>query len=503
MSLARRIEEVVARVPDKVALRTEDRELTFAELDELASRAAGGLRALGVGPGDRVAIMAGSHPEFVASVVGTWKLGAIVVAVNAQLGPEEVLYQLRSSGARVVLADPGRSREVIDEVAASAPDLAHVVSIGEPSGEPVRAVDLDPGADATIFYTSGTTGLPKGATHTHRALLVQLDMVREHYRVTEDDVFLSVLPIYLLSILILGPLSSLLAGSTCRLLSKYDPSTFATFVREDRTTMIGASIPMMFSDLLDLPPEEAERVDLSSIRVASCGGSPMPPEIRKAFEERYDFRFIHAYGGTEGPAMVSTDPFDRPRKFDSVGVPMAHIKVTIVDDQDRDVPVGEIGEICTGPYEEGPYAGLYEPIRCYWGMPEESEEALRGGRLHWGDIGYFDEDGFLYLVDRKKDMIIRGGMNVYPKELEALLYEDDRIAECAVVGAMHPRYGEIPFAFVRPAPGAELTEDDVKAIVNERTARFKHLEGVRFVEEFPRNALGKILKRELRSGLEL
>ena len=157
----------------------------------------------------------------------------------------------------------------------------------------------------------------------------------------------------------------------------------------------------------------------------------MPPEIRRAFEERYGFRFLHAYGGTEGPAVVSTDPLDRERKFDSVGLPLPHILVTVEDDAGRRLAAGEVGEICTASMTEGPFAGWYEPMRAYWGMPGETAEALRGGRLHWGDLGYLDEDGFIYLVDRKKDMIIRGGMNVYPKELEKLLYADARIAECA------------------------------------------------------------------------
>lgn len=501
MSLAERIEAVAKRLPDKVAFRTESDDVTFAEFDDRASRIAGALLQLGVAPGDRVALMAGSNPEFVASLVATWKVGAVFVAINAQLGPEEVLYQLQNSEPKVVLADPGRCREVIDAVASQVSSIQHVATAGDLRGDPARALAVDPGSDATIFYTSGTTGVPKGATHTHRALTVQLDMVRDRFAMTSDDVFLSVLPIYLLSILVLGPLTALTLGSTCRVMTKYDAAEFARHVRQDRTTIIGASIPMMFADLLALPAEVADGVDLSSIRVANCGGSPMPPEIRKGFEERYGFRFIHAYGGTEGPVMVSTDPVDRPRKFDSVGVPYPHIKVTIVDDEDQELPTGSVGEICTSAYETGPYAGMYEPIRCYWGMPDQTATALRGGRLHWGDIGYLDEDGYLFLVDRKTDMIIRGGMNVYPKEIEGLLYEDSRIAECAVVSADHQRYGEVPFAFVRPAPGVTISEDEVKSLVNSRAARFKHLEGVMLVEDFPRNALGKILKRDLRDQL--
>jgi len=325
--------------------------------------------------------------------------------------------------------------------------------------------------------------------------------VARRYAVAEDDVMCSVLPIYLLSILVLGPLLSVHVGATCRLMARYEPLGFARHVKADRTTVVGATIPMMFTDLYHLPAAEAAEVDLSSVRVASCGGSPMPPEIRRAFEARFDFRFVHAYGGTEGPAVVSTDPLDAERRFESVGVPLEHIAVTIEDDAGSALAPGEVGEICTSARADGPFAGWYEPLRTYWNLPAETAAALRGGRLHWGDLGYLDEDGFIYLVDRKKDMIIRGGMNVYPKELEKLLYDDPRVAECAVVGAGHARYGEVPWAFVRVAPGTDLAEEEVRALVAAHAARFKHLEGVTFVDEFPRNALGKILKRELRQGL--
>jgi long-chain acyl-CoA synthetase len=502
MNIAKRIEEVAAEKLEKTAFIAGERRVSFREFDAMASRVAGGLRSAGVAEGDRVAVMAGSHPEFVAAMVGAWKAGAIFVALNAQLAPEEVRYQLSNCEPRVVIADPGRSHEIVASAAREIGSVERVALMGEVSGDPFAAVGLPDSSDATIFYTSGTTGVPKGATHTHRALLVQVEQVCERYGVTSEDQFLSTLPIYLLSISTCGPLSSLLSGATCRLMSRYDPVDFAAAVRKDRTTVIASSVPLMYADLLELPPEDAEKVDLSTVRVATCGGSPMAPEVRRAFEERYGFRFVHAYGGTEGPGIVSTDPMDgRERKFDSVGVPLPHIKVTIKDEDGNQVPTGELGEICTSAYQEGPYAGYYEPVNRYWGMPDETERAVRGGELHWGDLGRLDEDGYLYMVDRKKDMIIRGGMNVYPKELERLLYEDDRIAECAVVGAPHDRYGEVPVAFVRLTENGEATEEEVVSLVNDRTAKFKHLQEVIFVEDFPRNALGKVLKRDLRAGI--
>ncbi|MFV0316675.1 MAG: class I adenylate-forming enzyme family protein, partial [Microthrixaceae bacterium] len=224
MTVARLIEGIAERLGDKVAFLTEDDDvsMTFSEVDARASSIAGGLRELGVQQGDRVALMAGSTPEFVATVIGTWKLGAILVALNAQLGPEEILYQLDNSAPRVVVTDPGRSHEVVAEVLARASSEPRHVSTGQLEGEPQRALDLPGSTDATIFYTSGTTGVPKGATHTHNSLTVQIDAVRDWFGVTEDDVFMSVLPIYLLSILVLGPMSSLLAGATCRLMPKYE-----------------------------------------------------------------------------------------------------------------------------------------------------------------------------------------------------------------------------------------------------------------------------------------
>jgi acyl-CoA synthetase (AMP-forming)/AMP-acid ligase II len=438
----------------------------------------------------------------VAAFFGIWKLGGIAVSLNAQLGPAEVRQQLHNSGARVALCDPGRSLETVEAAAAEGtPELEHVLPLTGPQAEPVHGAGLAADGLATIFYTSGTTGVPKGAAHTHRSLATQVDVLVDRYGYGEDDVFVSVLPISLLSILLLGPITSISVGATCRLLARYEPWAFAQAVKADRATAIGAAVPLMFSDLLDLPPERAEQVDLSTLRIACCGGAPMPPDVRRAFEERFDFRFIHAYGGTEGPAMVTADPLDRERKFDSVGIPLRHVRISIEDDDGNERGPGEVGEICISARDDGPFAGRYEPMACYWGMPEETEQTLRGGKLRLGDIGYLDEDGFLYLVDRKKDMIIRGGMNVYPKELEAILHEDPRVGECAVIGAPHRRYGEIPYAFVRPAAGAELSEGDVLAIVNAHVAGYKRLAGARVVDEFPRNALGKIVKRELRDRL--
>ncbi len=328
-------------------------------------------------------------------------------------------------------------------------------------------------------------------------------MVAQHYSITGEEQFLSVLPLYLLSIFILGPLLSIRTGNTCRLMARYDPARFAEHVRSDGTTMMGASIPMMFADLLDLPEDEAAKVDLSTIRIAGCGGSPMPPEIRREFEERYDFRFVHAYGGTRGRRssrpIRSTPTASSTRSASRFRTSRSRLRTTRATSCRR----ARSARSAPSPTPPGRTRDVYEPLSRYWGMEEQTEENLVDGRkLRWGDLGYLDDDGFLYIVDRKKDMIIRGGMNVYPKELESLLYDDERIAECAVVGAPHPRYGEVPVVYVRRADGDAITEDEVLSLVNDHTAKFKHLQDVTFVDDFPRNALGKILKRELRADMK-
>jgi long-chain acyl-CoA synthetase len=495
-----RLERLSGERPDDVVFADDEGDTTFAQLDRLASRVAGLLFDMGVEPGDRVAIMAGSHTRYVGGVYGIWKAGAILVLLNAQLGPAELRYQLEQSGTTVVLSDAGEMETTVRRALEGVPRSVPIRTLGVHLGRERAAIAVAPDADASISYTSGTTGVPKGAVHTHRSLAVQVHMARLRYSISSTDRVLSLLPVYLLPDLLLGPVVALEAGAWCRIMAKYDPVAFVEHVRRDQITAVGPTVPVLYGDILERYGEAAESVDLSSIRIAGCGGSPIAPETRRAFEERFGFRFVHAYGTTEAPALVTTDPFDQDREFLSVGKPLPHIEVTIEDDTGAMVPANEIGEICFGAARTGAYAGIYEPMRCYWNMPNESAEAFRGGRLRSGDLGYLDDGGFLFISDRLKDMIIRGGMNVYPKELENLLYQDPRVLECAVIGLPHDRYGEVPIAVIRVASASDLRYADAIALVNDHTARFKHLAEVRFVDDFPRNALGKILKRELRAA---
>ncbi|TAK34144.1 MAG: hypothetical protein EPO21_10575, partial [Chloroflexota bacterium] len=456
MNLATYLERNAARKPDKIALIFKDQRYTFRDYNEQANRVAHGLRKLGIRLGDRVAIMLPNCPEFLFTHYGLLKLGAITVGVNVLLKSEETRYILDNSQSSAILVHH-TLLPVVQAVWDRLPDLRHVIVLGgqgtdgtisyedlvkEPAPDMV-AVDAAPDERIMIFYTSGTTGVPKGAVHTHESIGNFMDAISQRFGVTEQDVMCSTLPLFLLSILILGPVAAMHNGIPCYLMERYNAVDFVRSLKEWRISLILATVPTMFYEITRLPDEIAKDVDFSSLRYASCGGSPMPPDMRREFEAKYNFRIVHAYGGTESPATVSTDPPDRERKFDSVGTVLPHIKVKIVDDSDNEVPTGTVGEICTGPQTEGPYAGMYKTLKEYWRMPEATAEALKGGFFHWGDLGYLDEDGFLYIVDRKKDMIIRGGNNVYPKELELVLYEDPRVLECAVVGVPHDRLGEV------------------------------------------------------------
>lgn len=513
MNLASDLERSADRVADKPAIVAPSQTLTYGELDRRASRIAEALDELGTVPGDRVAVMLPSTPDHVAAFYGIQKVGALHVGTHLQLTKDEVRHQFVDAGVSTAIVSPPFER-VASELAAETPTLRHVIVAGSPSTSGAlsleelvggragdrRAVDLPPETASMIFYTSGTTGVSKGVVHSHEAISVLLDALTRRYSVTPEDTHIIVLPLFLLAILVQGPGLSVRNGGTLHLLERYEPAVFGRIVTEHAVTFSGATIPTMFIDLANLPDEEAEGIDLSSLRVALCGGSPMPERLRNQFEERYGMRIVFGFGGTEGPGGVTADPVHGERRAGSVGIPMDHIHLRVVDEHDRDVPVGEVGEIATGPQPSGPFAGVYRPMKEYWGMPEATRTALRGGYLHWGDLGRVDDDGYVYIVDRLKDMIIRAGMNIYPAELEKVILTDERVAACAVIGvpAEEDRLGEVPKAFVQPKPDAEITEAEVLELVASNTARYKHLAAVELVDDLPRNALGKILKRELR-----
>lgn len=517
MNLANDLERAAHRHAGKPAVVQAGRVLTFDELDAEASRLAGALASLGVGPGDRVACVLPSTPEHVITFYAVLKLGAIHVGVNLGLSTEEMSRQLADADVRCIVTDRSladRSLECSSPVAGlaavavlghDAPEGANALAslmAEQPPLRPARLVASE--SPAVIFYTSGTTGVPKGVVHTHEALSVLIDATGRRHRLSHEDSTICLLPLFMLSILLLGPGVAVRNGNTLHLLDRYDAVRWARTVTEHRVSYALGTIPTLYIDLAALPPAEMAGIDLSSLRFATFGGAPIPIDLRREFEDRYGFTLTFGFGGTEGPAGVASEPEDPgQRKDGSVGFPYDHVDLRIVDRDDVEVPPGVVGEITTGPYASGPFAGMYRPMKEYWGMPEATAHALRGGRLHWGDLGVIDEDGHLFIVDRLKDMIIRAGMNIYPAEVERILCRDERVEQAAVVGvaAGDARLGEVPVAFVKLHSGVDVHPEELRVALNERLSRYQRLDELQIVEEFPRNSLGKILKHDLRADL--
>lgn len=514
MNLAHDVDRAAHRHAGKPAVVCGDRVITFDELDADVSRLAGALAALGVEQGDRVGVVLPSRPEHIVAFYAILKLGAVHVGINLQLSAEEMRRQLADADVRCIVTNPDFADRCLEFAPAipgleavavfspEVPDGAHSLPrlmADQPHVRPARTLPSD--TPAVIFYTSGTTGVPKGVVHTHESLSVAIDTAGRHHRIRHDDSTVCLLPLFMLSILLLGPGVSIRNGNTLHLLDRYDPMRWARVITDERLTYALGTIPTLYIDLAGLSDAERATIDLSSLRFATFGGSPMPTGLRREFEDRYRFSLTFGFGGTEGPAGVASEPHDRAlRKEGSVGLAYEHVDLRIVDEAGHEVAAGEVGEITTGPFTSGPFAHVYRPMKEYWRMPAESSRALRDGRLHWGDLGAMDGDGHLFIVDRMKDMIIRAGMNIYPAELERTIIGDSRIEQVAVVGvtAAEARLGEVPVGFVSLAPGVQVDPDELRAEVNARLSPYQRLEELYVVDAFPRNSLGKVLKGELR-----
>lgn len=494
--------------PDKTALVSGSKRISYGELlrgiEELSSR----MEAMGLRKGDRIGLLMKNSPEYVAAFYAAMKLGLIAVGLNVMFRESELEYILEDCAARAVVVDR-EFAEVLGRTRPVGSGRAGVLAAKEvlwPSGARARMVGCDlalsdrevalrqvvrPEDDAVIAYTSGTTGFPKGAVHTHENILAHLEGVRRHLRFQEEDVFLASLPFFQLVAFLIHPGMALHVGATVVILEKFEPGRFLEAVKAEKASVF-AAVPTMYR-MLDAALPEAGK-DLRSVRMGICAGSPLAAELRESFEQRHSFRIVHCYGMTETALMVACEDPTVPPKGVSVGPVLPHVRVRIVRDDGTVASPQEPGEI---------EVGAERALRAYWRKPEETAEAIRGGWFATGDVGTFDESGNLHIVDRKKDMIIRGGFNVYPAELERVLLSDPRIAEAAVIGIPHERLGEVPKAFVVLRQAGAATREEILEFCRKHLASFKVPADVEIVgpEYFPRNALGKILKPELRARI--
>jgi long-chain acyl-CoA synthetase len=480
-NLARLAEEAFERHGDYESLLFEGTWHRLGELHARAQRIAAGLAELGVAPGDRVVVFSVNCPEVPLLYNAIWRAGAVVTPAIFLLPPPELRHILEDSEARLVVASP----EFVDAArAAGDVDVVSTEELPEAGAQPIV-----PRADddlAALMYTGGTTGRAKGVMLTHANLWEVGRAAQEAGYVPGIVRALVPLPLshsYGLLVTVVG-LHSVEPGATI-LMRWFDPAGFLGLVQE-HAVQISAVVPSMLQLLLAQPLEE---YDLSSLRYLACGASPLPREAIAALERRLpQVQLREGYGLTETSALVSTNPPGRGR-LGSVGLPVPGVELRIVDDNDRELPRGEVGEICC----RSPFL-----MPGYWRAPELTGEAMRGGWFHTGDLGRIDEDGYLYVVDRKKDLIIRGGFNVFPRDVEDALLEHPAVVLAGVVGRPDERHGEEVVAFVSLRNGVEVTGDELVAFAKERIGGYKYPREIRIVSDVPLTPVGKVDRKALR-----
>jgi fatty-acyl-CoA synthase len=493
------------RHPDKPAIVYRATRQTYAELEETVNRTADALSARGLGPGDRVALHAHNSYGFVVAALAMAKRGVVMVPVNFMLGAEEVAFILEHSGAVGMIAEDEllpvataaldlgsgevRTRAVISDEPAAPPDGWEALDAWYehpgPAAPDVVVGDDDPIA---ITYTSGTESRPKGAVLTSRCLISQFVSCIVDGEMAPDDVEVHPMPLYHCAQLYCFLLPDLYLGATSVVLPRPDPGAILATIEAERVTKLFCP-PTVWIGLLR--HADFETRDLSSLRTGYYGASAMPVEVLLELSRRLpDVRLFNFYGQTEmSPLATLLRPEDQVRKAGSTGRPAINVETRIVDDEDRPLPPGAVGEIV----HRSPHA-----MRGYWNDPEKTAEAFRHGWFHSGDLGVVDDEGYLSVVDRKKDMIKTGGENVASREVEEAIYAHESVQEVAIFGIPDPKWIEAVTAAVVPRAGVELAPEEVIAFCRERLAAFKAPKHVVIVAELPKNASGKILKRDLR-----
>ena len=487
------LHESASTWPDRIAIRLNERTLTYAEVDHEARVIAAGLRDLGISPGQNVAVLIPNVPEFTTTYFGILYAGCTVVPINVLLSAPEITYHLKDSDTKLLIAHPLFEESV--RVGASEADVRVIWSSGE-GDDTLEAMSAQPPLSdlhptlptdtAVILYTSGTTGKPKGAELTHSNLFLNCAVVIPRLMPIDSDVvMIATLPLFHSFGQTAVQNSAIVSGGTITMLPRFTPEDALQIMERDRVTIF-AGVPTMYFALLY---HESEReYDLSALQYCMSGGAPMPVEIMKAFEKKFPVEIYEGYGLSETSPVASFNMVGRPRLPGSIGYPVWGTEMRIVDDQDRPLPDGERGEICIRGHHV---------MKGYLKRPDATKEALRGGWFHSGDIGTRSPEGYFTIVDRKKDMILRGGFNVYPREIEEVLYAHEAIVEAAVIGVSDPEKGEEVKAILVLAPGAKLSAEDVIAFCKERLAAYKYPRIVEFRDSLPKGSSGKILKREL------
>ncbi|MBS4171979.1 fatty acid--CoA ligase family protein [Bacillus sp. FJAT-49736] len=506
MDLTTRLHNTSKESADKTAYYFMNQPTTYAELDAAVTKFASGLEQLGVKKGDHIALLLGNSPHFIMALYGAMRLGATVIPINPIYTPEEIGYILMNGDVKAVVSldlllplaekmgpllpgvkhfifcesDPSKKLEL--PANDKLKSFTEVIGSGDLSFKGPELLEDDV---AVILYTSGTTGKPKGAMLTHKNLYSNASDTGMYLKMSSEDRVITTLPMFHVFSLTVVVNAPLISGATLLIAPKFSPKDIFRMAKEYKATIF-AGVPTMYNFLYQFP--EGDPHDFSTLRLCISGGASIPVALLKNFEKKFNVLISEGYGLSEASPVTCFNPLDRPRKPGSIGTSILNVQNKVVDVLGEEVPVGEVGELIV----QGPNV-----MKGYYKMPEDTAATIRDGWLYTGDLAKMDEEGYFYIVDRKKDMVIVGGFNVYPREVEEVLYDHPEVVEAAVIGIPDPEQGEAIKCFVVPK-NSDLTVEALIDYCKERLAKYKLPKAIEFLEELPKNSTGKILRRALK-----
>jgi long-chain acyl-CoA synthetase len=496
-NLADLLSHAAVERPEHIAIKLDEIELSYAPLDQAATRAAGLLSARGVEPGDRVAVMLPNVPYFPICYYGALRAGAAVVPMNVLLKEREVAFHLRDSSATILLA----WHECAAAARAGAEQTDAECMLVEPGGFEALLGRCPPGPEvperrsddtAVIIYTSGTTGTPKGAELTHDNLLRNVTSSVRLFGLDQRSVTLGALPLFHAFGQTCVLNATVCVGGCLTLIARFDGGKALKVLERDGVTLF-EGVPTMYAAMLN--HQQADETDVSALEVCVSGGAALPVEIMRAFEQKFGCQILEAYGLSETSPLACTNRRDRARKPGSIGLPIDGVEMRVIDDHGSEAPPGEIGEVAIRGHNV---------MKGYWKREQATADAMEpDGWFKTGDVARVDEEGDFFIVDRKKDLVIRGGYNIYPREVEEVLYEHPDVELAAVIGIPHDELGEEVAAAIVLKSGAHATPGELRDFVKQRIATYKYPRHVWLVDQLPVGSSGKILKREIRPPADL
>ncbi|MFS0634616.1 fatty acid--CoA ligase family protein [Mesobacillus foraminis] len=509
MNLSSRLRDTAARIGEKPAYFFMGESSTYAELDAAVTRFASGLEQLGVKKGDHIALLLGNTPQFVISLYGALRLGATVIPVNPVYTADEIGYILHNGDVKTVVGldfmiplaekmherlpkvenyivcETGGDREPDRSTLSISSKMKTFTDLLAQGSQDFQGPELEEDDVAVILYTSGTTGKPKGAMLTHGNLYSNANDVSDYLKINEDDRFITTLPMFHVFCLTVALNAPLISGGTLLIVPRFSPGEIFAIAKEHKATVF-AGVPTMYNFLLQYHEGKAE--DLKTLRLCISGGASMPVALLENFERKFNVVISEGYGLSEASPVTCFNPLDRPRKTGSIGRSIVNVQNKVVNELEEEVPEGQVGELIV----KGPNV-----MKGYYKMPEETAATIKDGWLYTGDLARKDEDGYFYIVDRKKDIILVGGYNVYPREVEEVLYNHEDVVEVAVLGVPDPNFGEAVRSFV-VSKNPQLTERELLEYCSEHLAKYKIPDRIEFLDELPKNTTGKILRRALK-----